>query len=135
MYEIVVMGAPRGKERPRFTKNGRTYTPKKTTEYEKEIATAWREKYGDEMVYGHLRLAVFAYFAPNKSDTKKVVEQKLRNFLLPTKKPDADNILKVVADALNMVAYVDDARITTMYCTKRYAEHGYIKIQISEEDT
>ena len=32
--EIEVSGQPQGKGRPRFTRNGRAYTPDKTREYE-----------------------------------------------------------------------------------------------------
>ncbi len=136
MYEIVVMGTPRGKQRPGFKKSGKAYTPTQTKDYEKEIAMAWRKKYGNKMACGYLRLAVFAYFAPRGDNSDEVIEQKLKNSL-PTMKyhPDVDNILKAAADGLNKVAYKDDSQITTMYCTKRYAKNSYIKIQISEEDT
>ena len=40
--------------------------------------------------------------------------------ILPTKKPDADNIAKVICDALNGVAYGDDAQICKLCVSKRY---------------
>ena len=42
--------------------------------------------------------------------------------LLPCKKPDADNIAKVVCDALNKVAYDDDTQICNLYVCKRYTK-------------
>ena len=40
--------------------------------------------------------------------------------LLPCKKPDADNIAKVICDALNKVAYGDDTQICSLKVDKRY---------------
>ena len=45
MVEFMVLGAPKGKERPRAAKiRDRTiiYTPKKTRDYEREIALAYQ---------------------------------------------------------------------------------------------
>ena len=39
--EFTIPGAPQGKERPRFTKNGIAYTPQKTRDYEKLVAWAY----------------------------------------------------------------------------------------------
>ena len=39
---------------------------------------------------------------------------------LPCKKPDADNIAKVICDALNKVAYGDDTQICSLKVDKRY---------------
>lgn len=38
----------------------------------------------------------------------------------PDKKPDADNILKAVLDALNGVAYEDDRQVVEVLCIKKY---------------
>lgn len=40
MIEIVLLGAPRGKERPRLTKAGHVYTPEKTRNYEAALKYA-----------------------------------------------------------------------------------------------
>ena len=41
---------------------------------------------------------------------------------LPMKKPDVDNVNKLVADALNGRAYHDDAHITSAHTFKRWAD-------------
>ena len=41
-----------------------------------------------------------------------------------TKKPDADNIGKVICDALNGTAYKDDACVTELDVAKRYCGKG-----------
>lgn len=50
----------------------------------------------------------------------------------PYKKPDSDNIAKVVADALNGIAYDDDAQIADLTVIKRYTEDPCVKVTIEE---
>ncbi len=50
----------------------------------------------------------------------------------PHKKPDSDNIAKVVADALNGIAYDDDAQIADLTVIKRYTENPCVKVTIAE---
>lgn len=38
----------------------------------------------------------------------------------PTKKPDVDNIVKIVLDALNGLAWHDDAQVTFLAVSKEY---------------
>ena len=40
--------------------------------------------------------------------------------MLPTKKPDVDNIIKIILDSLNGLAYKDDAQIVARTCQKLY---------------
>ena len=48
----------------------------------------------------------------------------------PVKKPDADNIIKVVADSLNQVAYHDDAEIVRVSLAKYYGRQPRIEVEI-----
>lgn len=55
------------------------------------------------------------------------------NLELPLKKPDGDNILKIVCDALNGLAYKDDTQVSDMIIRKRYGrDEGYIRVKIWE---
>ena len=47
-----------------------------------------------------------------------------------TKKPDSDNIIKIILDGLNKVAFYDDAQVCKLYFEKRYAEIPRVKITI-----
>jgi Holliday junction resolvase RusA-like endonuclease len=49
----------------------------------------------------------------------------------PTKKPDADNILKAVLDALNGLAYNDDSQIVSARIEKLYSDNPRVEIVIS----
>jgi Holliday junction resolvase RusA-like endonuclease len=48
----------------------------------------------------------------------------------PTKKPDADNILKLAADSLNGLAYVDDKQIVSAVIHKFYSDRPRLEINI-----
>lgn len=53
--------------------------------------------------------------------------------MLPTKKPDLDNVLKSVLDGLQGVAYKDDKNITNARIRKRYGEEPRLEIYMTEE--
>ena len=65
-----------------------------------------------------------AVYGIPKSYSKKKRERALNGELAPTKKPDADNIAKVVCDALNGVAYVDDTQVIDLRVFKRFENHA-----------
>ncbi len=54
------------------------------------------------------------------------------NELSPTKKPDIDNIAKVVLDALNKIAFKDDNLVSRINVEKIYSEKPRIDVKISE---
>ena len=58
-------------------------------------------------------------------------EKMLENEISPTKKPDIDNVIKIVLDAMNKFAFKDDTQITKIEVEKLYSdvEKLYIKIE------
>ena len=126
-----VFGEVIGKGRPRFTKQGRTYTPKKTLDYEREIKIAYTSKY-TYLSKKSLRIKICAYLEVAKSHSKVKKQKMLANELQCTKKPDADNIVKVVLDALNKVAYQDDTQVVELVAIKRWSNESRLKVIIEE---
>ena len=104
--KFTIPGEPVGKARPRVTKWG-AYTPEKTVNYENLVKVL----YNGPMHEGYVTMTVTAFYAIPKSASKKKAEQMHSGEIRPTKKPDVDNILKVIADSLNGIAYKDDAQI------------------------
>lgn len=49
-----------------------------------------------------------------------------------TKRPDIDNYVKFVMDALNGVFWIDDSQIFSLYSVKQYSETPSIIIKIAE---
>ena len=87
---------------------------------------------------------ILAYFEPPKSISKKKRAEMLEGKIWPAKKPDSDNIAKVVLDALTGIAYHDDTQIivtpekTVLYeniklsVTKAYKEEAYLSVTLME---
>lgn len=132
---LTVPGEPQGKGRPRFARIGNktiARTPDKTVIYENLIVTVYRQKYGDSRFLDNesLDLRIDAYFPVPASMSKKKREQMYEGIIRPAKKPDADNIIKVVADSLNGIAYRDDAQIVECRLAKYYSDHPRLEIII-----
>lgn len=123
MGSIIIEGKIKGKARPRFnTRTGHAITPKDTVQYENWVKMCYKEQQATKYLEGPLRALIVAYYKIPKSYTKKRVEAIRRGEEYPTKKPDLDNIAKIVLDSLNKIAYDDDAQIVELTVLKRYTE-------------
>ena len=131
---FILAGEPKGKERPRFCHNGQIYTPKQTTTYEQQIIFDYYKQCGNVKFDENSQLELFvkAYYKIPKSASKKKRIAMLSEEIRPTKKPDGDNILKAVADALNGVCYKDDKSIVKMSIEKFYSDVPRIEVIVQE---
>lgn len=121
MVNFSVPGRPQGKGRPRFSRrSGTVYTPKKTMEYEEKIRKAYLEA-GGKKYSSPIVVIVNAYFLVPASWSKSIRRSALNGVFRPGR-PDIDNILKAVMDALNGIAYLDDKQVVECLCSKMYAE-------------
>lgn len=112
---FTVYGKVRGQSRPRFTtrcKFTRAYKDKRDVAYEQEIAKAYREA-GGTLHTGAVEVHITAYRALPQSRPLKVTHEP------DTFKPDVDNICKIFLDALNGVAYKDDAQVVYITAKKQ----------------
>ncbi len=98
---IVIPGEPVAKGRPRFTKNGGVYTPKKTLDAESDIG--WALKAECREVDAVSRFSVSLEFW-----TKK--------------RADIDNLAKLVLDAANGVIWADDSQVWALRALKVYGD-------------
>jgi Holliday junction resolvase RusA-like endonuclease len=122
--EIVVHGTPTGKARPRFdTRTGRAFTPKRTVLAEGRVHDAWVNA-GCPRVDGPVLLTVDVVLARPAAHFRAdgTFSAAGRRSAAPTKKPDWDNIAKLVGDALNGCAYRDDADVVRAVVTKRWTD-------------
>ena len=130
MTYFEVPGQPQSKARARtfyHKQAGRvvSMTPNETVLYENLIKTSFLASESKQTFFDKEPLEMFitAYFPIPKSTTKKDRQLIKERKLFPTKKPDADNIAKVICDALNGVAYHDDTQIVKMEVRKVYTEN------------
>jgi Holliday junction resolvase RusA-like endonuclease len=141
-----VPGEPQGKARPRSSvvtkadgsvargKSGRAvirhYTPKKTEDYEANIAVFYRQvKVGPPTIQPVILVLEIIHPIP-ESWPKWKRELVAKGSILPVTKPDADNILKVVKDALNGVAWIDDTQVVGTIKVKRYGAQSGVGVTI-----
>ena len=117
---VVVTGKIRGKARPRICR-GHAFTPKDTVQYEKLVRECYKEQDG-RYIEGSIKALIIAYYKIPKSYSKKRVQAIRDGLEKPTKKPDADNIAKIILDSLNGIAYKDDSQIVDLSVIKRYTE-------------
>lgn len=119
---IVVEGKIKGKARPRFnTKTGRTFTPGDTVSYENWVRINYKDQCG-EYLEGSIRARIIVYYKVPKSYPKKRIQAIREGLEQPQKKPDADNIAKIILDSLNKIAFDDDRQVVELIVIKRYTE-------------
>lgn len=58
----------------------------------------------------------------------------INGYVFPTKKPDGDNIIKAILDALNGAAYRDDSQICRVYFDSQCCAAGGRKSSIDEQE-
>lgn len=134
MLAFTIPGAPQGKARARTCRNGHTYTPDGTVLYENLVKTEFLQQCGrGQRITGDrpaLHMEIVAVYPVPTSYSKRNRVAALSGDMLPAKKPDADNIAKIIADALNGLAYDDDAQITDLSVMKRYGEEPEVRVRV-----
>lgn len=133
-YEFEVLGHIKGKGRPRVNSyTGTVYTPTKTKDYESLVEQYFLLKYPRfKPLEGRVVVNIIATFAIPKSTKKSDINKMLENTISPTKKPDIDNIVKIILDAMNKFAFRDDTQITKLSVEKLYGTEEKVTIKIEE---
>ena len=135
IYEFEVPSKIIGKGRPRLnTYTGIVYTPTKTKDYETLIEQYFVMKYPRyKTIEGRAKVSIKAFFEIPKSTTKVQKAGMIENKISPVKKPDIDNIVKIVLDAMNKFAFKDDTQIVKLEVEKIYtSDEEKLVIQIEE---
>ena len=121
-----VPGDPVGKQRPRVA-NGHAYTPSKTKDYENTVALFCKNamhKDGYKRVeHGPVEVEIIIWYRVPKSVSKAKQTAMLHGDMMPLNRPDIDNVVKAVLDAINGIAYRDDAQVVKLSASKAYAEN------------
>jgi Holliday junction resolvase RusA-like endonuclease len=128
-----ILVEPVAKGRPRVSVvngNARAYTPKKTANAETAIAYDIRHQMPNvpDIFFTSTPIKLTAiFYRPRPKHLPKRVT-------MPVTKPDLDNYVKLLEDALNGYAFRDDSQITTMTVTKRFAAQGEVpRIELTLE--
>lgn len=131
---FTVPGKPQGKARPRFDgRSGRAYTPKNTRAYEETVRACFLRAHRSTRLSGEIEAVITAQFSVPKNVSNFNRAAMLDGKINPTMKPDADNIIKAILDALNGYAYQDDAAVTKVTAIKRYGNYPMVEVVLKGE--
>ena len=130
---IVVEGTIRGKQRPQFKKKtGKAFTPNQTINYENWIKQCYIEQ-SNKLLQGPIRARIEIYYSVPKSYSKRKIEAIKDGTDYPMKKPDCDNVAKIVLDSLNKIAYDDDKQVVELTVLKRWTfDNERIEFEMEE---
>ena len=146
IVSITLMGAPKGKGRPRLSTIGgfaRAYTPKETREFERVLNAAAIEAMAGRPYYeGPVSVVIRAFMPIPESWSAKKKAAALAMDLMPVTKPDLDNIEKMV-DALSKypprfkgdkekrpLIWKDDSFIVAKQSIKIYSDRPRLVIDV-----
>ena len=131
---IIIPGKPLGKQRPRVLRTGIAYTPKETVNYETFVKMLYLEQHaGKKPFEGPVSMLISAFYQIPKSASKIRREAMARHHILPTTRPDIDNITKIIMDALAGVAYQDDKQVTFCAINKLYSHEPKVVVDVIGE--
>lgn len=131
--ELLIPGPPTGKGRPRFAQ-GRTYTDKATQIAETRVQRAWEDIGSPRLHDGPLYLRLYVGVERPQGHFKRdgsLSTEGLRH-PFPLRRPDLDNVVKLIADSLNGLAFKDDSQIVTVLADRSWAEHAQTVVQFEE---
>jgi len=140
---FTIPGVPGAKARPRFRivkpKFGQSfasmYSPKETTNYENLVKTSFRLVHCGNPTEHPVKLTVAAFFPIPASSTKRFRAECQSEDKPVTKKPDFDNVAKIICDALNQVAFKDDSQVYDARVVKFYSEMPRTVVTIDDVET
>lgn len=131
---FTIFGEPTAQGRPRFSTAGgfvKTYDPEKSRTYKQIVYSVISNIKPAKPYDCELVADITAYFKMPKSKSAKWKCQALAGLIRPAKKPDADNIAKIVLDSCNGILFRDDSQIVSLTVSKFYSEQPRVEAKIS----
>lgn len=137
IVRFTVPGEPKGKARPRVFQNKHTgksqaITPQDTLNYENLVKCTFNNTLEATKLEGEIEATIIAMYAIPKSMTKKNRRLIEEGKLHPTKKPDLDNVAKLILDSLNTIAYHDDSQVVRIVLEKHYSDNPRVEVTLEE---
>lgn len=135
---LTIYGDPVAQGRPRFSTQGgfvRAYDPAKSRDYKDYIKLAAAEHMrGSPPLDGALVLSVRVYRPIPKQFSRKKALLAEQGQILPTTKPDLDNYVKGIKDALKSICWKDDSQIVAYKepFGKYFSENPRVEIDVEE---
>ena len=131
-----IPGEPQAKGRAKIVKIGgfsRMATPQKTVAYEGLIAHAAQQAMaGAQPVDFACQVQMSITVSVPASWSKKKRAAALLGEVMPTKKPDTDNVVKAVFDGMNGVVWRDDVQAVDLFVRKRYGSTPGVYVRVTQ---
>lgn len=131
---FVVPGTPVGKGRPRAARRGAhtvLYTPEKTASYENLVRViACEAMRGRVPTIEPVACVLVLTVTPPVSWSAKKITAALAGEIMPTTKPDLDNVVKGIFDACNGIVWGDDRQVVEVFARKRYGVAAQAIVQV-----
>lgn len=131
--KFIIDGDVQPQQRPRFSRQGgfvKTYDPPESAKYKKHVAEVASAYKTEVLIDSEIRLTIDVYRKIPKSFTKKKLKQIEDGELLPTSKPDVDNLAKGIKDGITGVLWKDDSLIVELIVRKFYSDNPRAEITI-----
>ncbi|WJJ93427.1 RusA family crossover junction endodeoxyribonuclease [Neopusillimonas aromaticivorans] len=135
MITFIVPGKPVGKGRPRAAARGKNitlYTPQKTATYESTVALAADQAMaGKPLITGPVETLMTIVLPVPVSWSKRKQADALAGTVMPTSKPDMDNVVKAIFDAINGIVWTDDVQVVGLRVRKVYGAIPRVQVTVS----
>jgi Holliday junction resolvase RusA-like endonuclease len=119
---IIVQGEPVAKGRPRLTRRALAYTPAATRKYEAHARMAAQLAMdGRPPIEAPVRIEVMAELPIPASWSERKKAEAITGTVRPTSRPDVDNYVKAILDAVNTIVVADDAQVVEVYAKKKFS--------------
>jgi Holliday junction resolvase RusA-like endonuclease len=129
-----IPGRPIPKARPRVV-NGHAYTPRETADYERAVQWCYKAHApGATPISTPCAVEMVFRFPIPASARRKTMPDKIKAGDPYPYRGDLDNLCKAVLDALNGLAFTDDALVVEISARKEYGEPG-AEVTITEVAT
>lgn len=137
--QFAVFGEPVAQGRPRAGKdwNGKTvlYDPAKSRNFKEYVKVAASQHRPDKLLEGPLHVTIKVYKPMLKKFSKKKLAEAEAGILRPVTKPDVDNYVKGIKDALNKVIWNDDSQVVDLNVSKFYSKSPRVEVFVEELTT
>jgi len=135
IIKFEIPGEPQGKRRARFVRAGhfiKSYADPKSVSFETFVREMFCLAYPQFVpLEGQLAVEIRAFCGmPNSVSKKKRVLME-NGELRPAKKPEVDNIAKVILDALTGLGFRNDSQVTRLLVDKLYSDRPRVEVEVN----
>ena len=115
LIRFEIEGEPIPQSRPRVTRNGNVYTPKRCADYRKLVALCASVAMQEKSMF--------------QKDVPIVATIDFYRKRKATSRADIDNLLKSILDSCNGIVFEDDAQVVEIHCRKLQSDNPHVEIE------